>query len=109
MSAPKNNGLDKSIKALWLNALRSGEYTQTRFALRKTEKSTKNPEQPIGHCCLGVLIDVGNKEFIRTHGYAERLTVCDFLKYGVAASLAKLNDNDEKTFSEIADYIEQNL
>lgn len=44
--------MNKKIKRLWVKALKSGEYTQTRHALRKDDS----------FCCLGVLCDLHSKE-----------------------------------------------
>lgn len=44
--------MNQQIKEKWMNALRSGEYSQTKGCLR-----TKN-----GFCCLGVLCDLYSKE-----------------------------------------------
>ena len=44
--------MNQQIKEKWLNALRSGEYSQSRGCLRTTE----------GFCCLGVLCDLYSKE-----------------------------------------------
>lgn len=43
--------MNKKVKKLWLDALRSGEYAQAGGKLRTTE----------GFCCLGVLCDVHSK------------------------------------------------
>lgn len=43
---------DPRVKQLWLDALRSGEYSQAIGYL----------QTPEGHCCLGVLCDVAVKE-----------------------------------------------
>lgn len=40
--------MNQEVKALWLAALRSGEYRQTR----------KRLHDDIGYCCLGVLCEV---------------------------------------------------
>lgn len=40
--------MTEELKAQWIAALRSGEYNQTRSALKNNE----------GFCCLGVLCDV---------------------------------------------------
>ena len=45
--------MNAEVKEKWLNALRSGEYKQTRGNL-KTD---------CGFCCLGVLCDLYSKEF----------------------------------------------
>ena len=44
--------MDKRIKALWLDALRSGEYVQGVDYLRNTYNE---------YCCLGVLCDLAAK------------------------------------------------
>ena len=45
--------MNSEIKAKWLQALRSGEYKQTRYTLRSCNG---------GFCCLGVLSDIYRKE-----------------------------------------------
>jgi hypothetical protein len=45
--------MNSEIKAKWLQALRSGEYKQTRYTLRSCTG---------GFCCLGVLSDIYRKE-----------------------------------------------
>jgi hypothetical protein len=45
--------MNPSVKALWLTALRSNEYTQTTGALQRV-----TPEINPGFCCLGVLCDL---------------------------------------------------
>lgn len=41
---------------IWIEALESGEYSQTRGALRATDSSYRATKQgfAVGHCCLGV-------------------------------------------------------
>jgi hypothetical protein len=46
--------MNKAIKRRWVKALRSGEYKQTKGALRADS----------GYCCLGVLCDLAEKEGI---------------------------------------------
>lgn len=48
--------IDPAVKARWVAALRSGEYTQTQGALRRGDS----------FCCLGVLCDLYAKD-----GHAE--------------------------------------
>lgn len=45
--------MNSEVKAKWLQALRGGEYRQTRNMLRSPSN---------GYCCLGVLCDVYSKE-----------------------------------------------
>lgn len=44
--------MNQAIKKQWVNALRSGQYTQASGNLRSN----------LGHCCLGVLCDLYAKE-----------------------------------------------
>lgn len=45
--------MNSEVKAKWLEALRSGEYRQSRYRLRSLDNS---------FCCLGVLCDIYTKE-----------------------------------------------
>jgi hypothetical protein len=45
----------KIVKKKWVEALRSGEYAQTRGALFRAEPAGGHPA---GYCCLGVLTDL---------------------------------------------------
>lgn len=48
--------MNPEVKALWLEALRSGRYQQGRGRLR-----TANPDGSSNYCCLGVLCDLYDK------------------------------------------------
>lgn len=48
--------MNPEVKALWLEALRSGRYRQGRGRLRTT-----NPDGSNNYCCLGVLCDLYDK------------------------------------------------
>lgn len=107
--------MNQQIKEKWMNALRSGEYSQTRGFLRTTE----------GFCCLGVLCDLYSKETEtewEEYEYAyssfleefatlpEKVMEWSGLKepnpyFEQVGSLASLND-EGKEFIEIADMIE---
>lgn len=50
--------LPSEFKAKWLEALRSGKYTQTRGKLRRTAQQGNDPDRIPGFCCLGVLCDI---------------------------------------------------
>ena len=50
--------MNKRVKQLWLEALRSGEYDQTVGRLQRTDADG----HPEGFCCLGVLCDLYRKE-----------------------------------------------
>ena len=113
------------IKAKWLAALRGGKYKQTAGVLRDER----------GMCCLGVLIDVvdpkGWKQdrdnCIFSYDGEDQLPTAAFCKrvglpapvpkyvskYGTCTTitdkLAEMNDDDGKSFTEIADFIEDVL
>jgi len=113
--------MKKSIKKEWVDALRSGEYKQTKGVLKDKDS----------FCCLGVLCDIHSKEtgeeweedtyFVEVGELPERVVswaeltgfnpsnplvkVNDITK---RISLAELNDGG-KIFDEIADIIEENL
>lgn len=57
--------LEKSVKRVWLKALRSGKFKQADGQLCKeieTYDEYDNPtSQGFGHCCLGVLADLKGK------------------------------------------------
>jgi Na+/H+-translocating membrane pyrophosphatase len=106
--------MNKEIKALWVEALISGKYTQ----------AYETPKAFSGFCCLGVLCDLhikatgnawDNRKYFNEHGdlpcqvrdWAEidKDTVDINDSY---ASVAKHNDKG-RTFLEIADAIESQL
>lgn len=117
--------MDPKIKAIWIEALRSGEYEQAVGALRQ--------EDPIRFCCLGVLCDVlgtdwtnsggalygvpvrSNAQFDRRENtwkgddnLSENMLSTVRLSQNEQAKLAKMNDRG-RSFAGIADYIEKNL
>lgn len=49
--------MNKEVKAKWLVALRSGDYIHGHSQLR-----TVRDNEPVKHCCLGVLCDLMAKE-----------------------------------------------
>ena len=84
------------LKARWIAALRSGEYTQGRNAL-------KTPE---GHyCCLGVLCRVLERPDLIGQSY-ERLREASGLTTSETDGCVELNDVAQRSFNQIADYIE---
>lgn len=98
------------LKAKWLEALRSGKYSQT----------TKVLQDSTGFCCLGVLCDVANPDAWQDFEWEYGDIVSDTelpqpfaadvgLTHGQEAALVKLNDEDQAPFSSIADYIEKQL
>lgn len=109
--------MKKEIAQKWCEALRSGEYIQGKQYLQKGNK----------FCCLGVLCDLATKEGVCNKSI-DLYNIADFDKYfcGLPKSvidwsgmksrhgmyddqktLATCNDSLNKTFSEIADIIEE--
>jgi hypothetical protein len=104
--------VDQEIKTRWVEALRSGRYQQVTGKLRTEE----------GYCCLGVLcvaaeLSISSDGFHVEEDYEDE----DYDEDGYAPlnalvggksivkALYGLNDDERKTFPEIADYIEANL
>lgn len=117
--------MNPEVKALWVKALRSGQYAQTQNSLKDEQ----------GYCCLGVLCDLhreanGGEWDITTEPYRYRdrafvlaRGVCAWagllddngdnppVRYGDAwehLNLATINDRGV-SFAEIADLIEEQL
>jgi hypothetical protein len=104
----------------WVDALRSGEFNQTSLCLHDS----------CGYCCLGVACKAAEKDgvYIEYEDFGEETTdkylygetldeqdlVMDWLDikdgYGPfkETNLTKLNDDEGKSFKEIADIIEEN-
>jgi hypothetical protein len=117
--------MDARVKQLWLNALRSGEYTQAQGVLRSNN----------GYCCLGVLCDLYIKEHNLAWNYdpveleysigndlgtlpnsvmnwasvEDSSPTVKLTPYTSPIALAKLNDDLEWNFTQIADVIEREL
>lgn len=106
--------MNKQAKQLWIEALRSGEYKQGNGALNYKDK----------YCCLGVLCEVylkncPNPEIHKTTSscgsvrYNNSYTylpakVFEWADLNNEVVFVTLNDRCNLSFSEIADYIEEN-
>jgi hypothetical protein len=88
--------MDPEIKAKWVEALRSGRYEQGRMMLLHEGR----------YCCLGVLCDL--QGLPTEHDTIEPYNAIAAL-VGEYDVFVMMNDDDLKTFPEIADYIEANL
>lgn len=106
--------MDTELKTRWVAALRGGDYKQGVNFLRNGDN----------FCCLGVLCDI-----IDPTGWAEHnetiyrwekdnvwstkcihdLKEIKLFPYSKQINLQNMNDIDGKNFSEIADWIEQNI
>lgn len=99
--------MNKRMKKDWLVSLRNGKYTQCRNELRDAT----------GYCCLGVLCEIEGYDW-STHDNGDmgemfqlpdKIHRTSKLTEDEENELVKLNDEDEKDFIEIANYIEDNL
>ncbi len=112
-----NMNLD--IKAQWVAALRSGEYSQGRKIL-----ANLGPNGETSYCCLGVLCEIAAKNNIVTKTQDDENLWYDqdvvYLPKAVikwadvpyngnfpAGDVSKMNDTG-KSFNDIAQFIEQN-
>lgn len=120
--------MDIDVKNKWITALRSGRYLQGGGALRAKGQAGDDAggeEATDKFCCLGVLCDVVGVEWKRgdtgplvkaVHGLNEEISYPpaslrdEIGLTGVQAEkLANLNDNEEYSFEQIADWVEENL
>lgn len=91
--------MDAQIKAKWIEALRGDKYEQNRNGIGQGERL----------CCIGVggrvvgLRDTDALWFTLEVG--DRLGLSD----GQRRDLVSMNDEEGKSFAEIADYIESSL
>ena len=108
--------MKREVKAAWVAALRSGEYSQTRGFLRVEDS----------FCCLGVLCDLHSKATGTpwvgdSYGYWSTVPPQIVVEWAglelpdpviipdTGLSLTGVNDDMDKTFAEIADIIEGQL
>ncbi len=97
------------LKAKWVAALRSGEYQQQREGFLYREGK--------GHCCLGVLAEVAGlmlKQDGRPRDAGHLCDHYDVLSESQQRVLWRMNDGfggptTQRTFAEIADYIEESI
>jgi len=95
--------INQLLKDKWIEALRSGEYEQSRGGLHEED----------GHCVLGVLDMVNNKITGRPLEPKQALrhrrsifTLCETISGMPAGLLIKMNDTTRLTFPQIADKLE---
>lgn len=95
--------MDKNLKAKWVEALRSGDFTQLTPGGMNWRLDGK-------HCCLGVLGELTDEQ-AAMDGYDFGSALSD--KYGIdfeqRCHLIDMNDIHHKSFDEIADWIEAHL
>jgi hypothetical protein len=106
--------MNPQLKAKWISALRGGRYIQGEGALNQNGK----------FCCLGVLADLMGMKSENNPGFETEITYDTIDRLLGSSKLREkfiqMNDGtmimnaengnyaiDKKTFSEIADYIEE--
>ena len=88
--------MTQAQKDLWLKNLRSGEYKQTTGRLKCLD----------GYCCLGVFAyTVLNERDANYGGYPSR----SMLSADQESHLITMNDFNNNSFSQIANWIEENV
>jgi hypothetical protein len=106
--------MNKTLKDKWVAALRSGQYRQAKEYLHVPN---------LGYCCLGVLCDIYDDTKWTDNAHTQynfgTMTRCTYPTLGWldeiglsdndAEYLTILNDNENKTFDEIAGWIETNI
>jgi hypothetical protein len=108
--------MDPECKKKWLEALRSEWFPQTHGVLfRKNEAYGL----PAGYCCLGVLAEAcdlprsmsGNDMVVGGSRTQLEPNVRELvgLTSSAQGQLVRMNDTEKKSFSEIADWIEEYL
>ena len=99
------------FKDNWIKALRSGEYGQIRFQLKRAE----------GYCCLGVAAEITDNlsstpnedgcyltkkgSYTLFQGPNDELD-CEFNGDPLVNVLTRMNDGRRMSFNEIADFLE---
>ena len=94
----------------WLDALRSGKYPQSQYALKRLS----------GYCCLGVACDVYDStrwemvpqgfKYMGIVGFLPAVVAEEFgLSNTLIDTVMTMNDASNASFAEIADYIEKEL
>lgn len=121
--------MDPEIKEKWLTDLRSGLYEQGQYCLRRVIPKSQKSE----YCCLGVLANVIVNTYPETYqwkyyttgsvavmndktqqsqgrfGLTTEILALVNLNENQQATCVKMNDQERKSFAEIADYIEANF
>lgn len=92
--------MNPELKEKWLIALRSGDYSQCKLVLGDENGS---------YCCLGVLCKISNIPFIKDN-LLEGNRWDDLGLTGKDKTiLITMNDDQDKSFNEIADWIQEHM
>ena len=114
--------MDKLLFERWIEALREGKYKQGQQELCtplnfKTLGISEKIED-CKYCCLGVLahlIDNSNDSLAYCGNIYDKLNIKGQIPYelleehSLASKLIEMNDQEEKSLIEIADWLEENV
>lgn len=97
-----------TLKERWVAALRSGEYEQGYGALVTPRPGGKQ------YCCLGVLCQVAGvaatgHTLLHDFDQGTELMQEIGMSFEFEQTLSHMNDGQQRSFDEIANYIEENL
>lgn len=108
--------MNQDLKTKWVKALRSGIYKQGQMRLRREvgvgELFSHRGAQPpkYEYCCLGVLCEVVGKPYTGSAGgLSWEVSDLAELPWNTQQHLVGINDSGKYSFSQIADWIEENL
>lgn len=90
--------MNEEMKSKWVKALRSGQYKQARGRVKRDDS----------YCCIGVgALACGHevRDFTVTGHAAEKLSLTE----EQITNLVRMNDSEEKSFRQIAAYIQKNF
>lgn len=112
--------MKEKIKKLWLEALRSGKYKQCKYRLYNDKEDA--------YCCLGILCEIHRKQTKSNKNYwtkkgdkyvagnakssfslPENVSKWANIEYKNEKDLVELNDAKNKSFKQIANFIEKHL
>lgn len=96
--------MNAELKQKWVFALRSGNFKQSKYYTYTApqKKFFGLIQTPPSYCALGVLGIVAKNN--HESGYDN-----DLINYSKRAQIIELNDKDDRSFNEIANFIEKNF
>lgn len=121
--------MDKTWKDIWVTALESGAYKQTGGIMSRNS-GTFDETSHNSFCCLGVLRHVATgltnqeirsktpvadsaKDETYKYDYGGQLKIAELDYFGIKQDemykLIKMNDDKQKSFRQIANWIKENM
>ncbi len=109
----EQHALTQEVKDKWLADLRSGEFKQATGQLRSWGRTSDGFADT--YCCLGVLVQQLCDEWTiypMANGKEIGSLIClnyDIMSQPLQSQLVRMNDTNRRSFSQIADWIEENI